>query len=152
LTASVMRLLAMKFYSLFMIASRPDGRPECAPANGQRKKPSPTGSRTPVFWLRTRCPGPLDDGAVGYRTSNADGPHRQGISVSGGDDGRQSPGTRADFPLCTRVRRGEALRVRGPDAAVHGPGLRQVAAARAQLLQPLRHRQHPALERPDGRV
>lgn len=24
----------------------------------------PTGIRTPVSWLRTRCPGPLDDGAV----------------------------------------------------------------------------------------
>ena len=25
---------------------------------------TPKGSRTPVLWLRTRCPGPLDDGGV----------------------------------------------------------------------------------------
>ncbi len=25
---------------------------------------TPTGNRTPVFWLRTRCPGPLDDGGL----------------------------------------------------------------------------------------
>jgi hypothetical protein len=23
---------------------------------------TPKGNRTPVFWMRTRCPGPLDDG------------------------------------------------------------------------------------------
>src|SRR5208282_664649 len=28
---------------------------------------TPKGSRTPVLWLRTRCPGPLDDGGV-WRT------------------------------------------------------------------------------------
>ena len=35
----------------------------------RRERNTPTGNRTPVFWLRTRCPRPLDDGGL-YQTES----------------------------------------------------------------------------------
>ncbi len=43
---------------------------------------TPTGNRTPVFWLRTRCPRPLDDGGLYVLRSSA--PLRIAAHTSGG--------------------------------------------------------------------
>ena len=65
-----------------------------ATATGPHVISTPTGSRTPVSWLRTRYPRPLDDGGVSGRNYINRGGQVKGMGKKMGGSGRSRPTVR----------------------------------------------------------